>query len=439
MNFLEKTRSIFLGKNKRIAQGAFWSAVGTFFGSAISILTYMAIARLLGKDGYGQFSIVQTTVTMIGVTVGLSFGAIATKDVAILKFDKQKLSFQLKKITKSVLIVTGIAFFTFLMFSNIISNEILKSSDLNIYLIIASPLIILLACDSLLKSILIGFEAMKDFAFLTISGATLTMLFCIIGAHFFQIIGVLLGLLIALSFQCYLGSLFIRKQNLSSTSMIRDERNVVFENQSLIYVITPTLLSAYIVPLSHWVSQLIIARSSYGFAAVAVISVSLQWYNAVTFLPTVAGRVILPILAEFQSTGKHSDSYSLILNNVKINFGVSLLVCIGVILGSKFIMSGYGSDFVYASRALWLTSGAAVLSISVAPIGQWLFATSKYWTGMFLNAIWALIFLSLSYVLHDSMGPLGILTALASAYAIHATILIMFFYTKVKNEISLNR
>ena len=59
---------------QRFLGGAAWSIVGSVTSNIINLATLMVVARLLGKENYGQFIIVQSTIAMVGVFAGFGIG-----------------------------------------------------------------------------------------------------------------------------------------------------------------------------------------------------------------------------------------------------------------------------------------------------------------------------------------------------------------------------
>ena len=55
----------------RFARGAFWALMGTVVSQGLFLLASMALARLLGKEQFGGFDVINGTVLMFGVFAGL--------------------------------------------------------------------------------------------------------------------------------------------------------------------------------------------------------------------------------------------------------------------------------------------------------------------------------------------------------------------------------
>ena len=66
----------------RLARGAFWSLAGALISRGLGLAAWIIVARVLGKEGFGELGIIQSTVGMFGVLAGFGLGMTATKHVA---------------------------------------------------------------------------------------------------------------------------------------------------------------------------------------------------------------------------------------------------------------------------------------------------------------------------------------------------------------------
>lgn len=66
----------------RLARGVFWSMAGAVISRGLMLVATVLVARMLGKTGYGELGMIQSTVGMFGVFAGFGLGLTATKHVA---------------------------------------------------------------------------------------------------------------------------------------------------------------------------------------------------------------------------------------------------------------------------------------------------------------------------------------------------------------------
>src|SRR6267154_846908 len=69
----------------RMARGAFWALVSSVVVKTASFVQAVALARLLGIAGFGEWGLLLSTVATMGVITSFGAGQVATKYVAELK------------------------------------------------------------------------------------------------------------------------------------------------------------------------------------------------------------------------------------------------------------------------------------------------------------------------------------------------------------------
>ncbi len=70
---------------RRFLGGAAWSVIGSIVSSGITLIMLMLVARLLSKETYGQFIIIQSTLNMVGVFAGFGIGLASIRYTAALR------------------------------------------------------------------------------------------------------------------------------------------------------------------------------------------------------------------------------------------------------------------------------------------------------------------------------------------------------------------
>lgn len=66
----------------RLVHGAFWSLLVTVAARLLALTASILAVRLLGKGGFGELGIIQTTIGMFGTLAGFGLGLTATKHIA---------------------------------------------------------------------------------------------------------------------------------------------------------------------------------------------------------------------------------------------------------------------------------------------------------------------------------------------------------------------
>ncbi len=404
---------------RRFFGGAAWSVGGAVVSSALSLITMIIIARLLGKETYGQFVVVQSTLGMVGVFAGFGIGTTATRYMAELKLrDTARLARILALTERSVLIFGLIATIALALLSKFIASTTLNSPSLSIPLSIAAFSVFFAAFDSYQKSILIGLESMRAFAIGTVVGTAASVPIMLILANIYGLNGVAGAMVISTVIQSGI-SRFQVKSQLNHFAISREARGCLKEWRILRDFSLPALLGGLLVAPAHWICQALLANTPNGYSELAILGVAMQWFNLVMYLPNIAGRVLLPILTENFSSGDHVQSAKVLKLAIVSNLAVVIPVIILIAIASPWIMLAYGSGFGDGAQSLVLAALIAILVVGAMPVGQILAAGGRMWLGATMNFGWAIIYLGSAYLLAKH-GAVGIVASLGIAYLGHS-------------------
>jgi O-antigen/teichoic acid export membrane protein len=389
--------------------------MGAIFASGLTLLTMMSLARILNSEDYGKFILIQSSVGMVGVLAGFGIGTTSIRYVAELKVvNPFRLGKVLALTERVIFIFSIIASLLLIISSSFISSNLLNTPSLRIPLQIAGFSIFFSAIDAYQKSVLVGFEKMKVLAKGTLLGVILGAPIIYFLTVFLGLVGAALGLVLMAIVQCII-SRYQMITVLNKSQITKDADGCFIEWKVLRDFSFPALLSSLMIAPAHWTSQVLLANTEFGFTQVAIIGVAMQWFYAVQFIPTAAGRVILPILTERLALKDNFKAVKLLKITTITNFLVILIIAVLAIYLSPFFIRGYGFELNGAKESLNLILMIAVLVVSSAPTGQMLAASNKMWIGVAMNAGWAVIYIAGCYMLLD-FGAFGVVMALGIAY-----------------------
>jgi O-antigen/teichoic acid export membrane protein len=387
----------------------------------------MLVAKDLGKENYGKFVILQSTLIVISLIAGFGINTIASRYTAEYKSNELSKLLHLLRVCKLFILYFGIstALITILL-SNWISLHIFKSPDLKIPVMIIGFTALFVAIDSFQKSVLVGLEAMKQFSKGTVLGAFLTLPILIILTQTHGLIGSTAGLLLGSITQCVISKCLMQQElEKIATPEICHDGGVKIKH--ILSLSIPSFLSNIVVPPAHWIAQILVSGTSGGYQQVAVLGIAMQWFNVIMFIPGTTGRILLPILSETLSKGARDNSKKVLLLSIATNALSTFPIFILITLFSKYIMSLYGDSFSNETLALILSVSTATILSWITPIGALVIATSRFWLGAMMNLLWATIYISLSFKLRE-FGAAGIMCSLLIAYAAHSIWTILFYF-----------
>jgi O-antigen/teichoic acid export membrane protein len=66
----------------RLVLGVFWSAIGAVVSRSLALVAGIVIARLIGKAAFGEYGVIQSTLSMFSAFAMFGVGLTATKHIA---------------------------------------------------------------------------------------------------------------------------------------------------------------------------------------------------------------------------------------------------------------------------------------------------------------------------------------------------------------------
>ena len=424
---------------QRFADGTLWSFCAGLIYNGTFLLVGILLSNLLGKYSYGQYGMVRSTVNMFLVFASFALGTTATKYVAEYRFaNKEKTE---RIINLSLLVAITLAFISGIiccLFSGYIANETLHTPSLIISLRLGALMIFVMTIYSVVNGVLIGYEEF----FLIFKQNLIAAVFLLIGSscggYFFQLNGALCGLLlylfISLGIGCYyLRKIYIREKLKFSFQGVVQEISVLWKFS------LPTALGGLVYTPIIWIVNTILVNSPAGYEAMAGLDIIRQWYSSVLFLPTVAGRVVLPLLSNFSQATQARSYNKVLLYSLLVNVGSALLIGTVLYLFSPILLSMYGPSFADLKNPLGIMMLVAVIFVANSIVGQVILSKNYAWWGFLFNSIWATIFLLLNiyFVKEQNMGIIGVTCSYLISYLLHTVIQSMFCWLVLRNKLFL--
>ena len=177
--------------------GALWSLSGALIARGLGLLASMLVARMLGKEGFGELGIIQSTVGMFGIFAGFGLGMTATKIVA--EYRDQDPSKAGRTIALSNLVAVGtgaLMTLALLVLAPWLASRTLAAPHLSRLLRIGSGLLLLGAVTGAQTGAMAGFEAFRALALVNLLTGVLAFPLMVGGVWMGGLRGASLGLLL---------------------------------------------------------------------------------------------------------------------------------------------------------------------------------------------------------------------------------------------------
>jgi O-antigen/teichoic acid export membrane protein len=409
----------------RLAKGVFWSVVGTVISRGLTLLAMLFVARILGKSGFGELGMIESSIGMFGTFAGFGLAITATKYVGELRITDPDRAGRILGLSGITALSTGIFFTVILfLFAPWFTSHILNASHLEDVFKIGAFLVLLNAVNGAQLGALAGFEAFKAIARINLFCGLISFPMLITGAFVNGLTGTVCAQVLNLVVNCFLSYLTLRKEAYRCNIPILI-KSCTQEMPILWKFSLPAVLGYIMVGPANWGASAILVNQPDGYSEMGIFAATNQWYVALMFIPRLLGNVMLPVLSEFNGQDKMAESHKILITAIKTSVIVTLPIIIIASIASPFIMSLYGEGFRQGWPTFIVILLTTALEIIITTVGASLAASGKLWISFKWNACWAVSFLFLTQLLID-FGALGLAAAKFLSYLGLTTYIIIY-------------
>ncbi len=214
MVFHKKFDFIRLITQNNLAKDSFWALLGSVIGQGLSLIAGIFVARILGKELYGAYGIVKTTLVQITIFSSFGLGYTLTRFVAQRKNEAEEQN-SIRGLVSFAMNVTLIvsAFISFLVF--VFAKQIaiwLDYPSLYVMLRISSVAVIFNAINSTQVGAMSGFKDFKQVSINRIYTGIVTLVLSVCLANWFGLIGAVVALALSFVFNSLINRFSIEKR-----------------------------------------------------------------------------------------------------------------------------------------------------------------------------------------------------------------------------------
>jgi O-antigen/teichoic acid export membrane protein len=419
----------------RLAHGAFWSVAGAGILRVFTLAASVVTGRILGKETYGEYGILASTLTTFQAFAGLGLAMTATKFVAELRRRDPARAGRILALSAVVSAGAGLLTAGLLWaFAPWLAAHTLGAPHLGGLLRVASIGVLFATLAGNQAGALAGFEAFRTMARLNAWSGLLGIPITVAGVLIFGLEGAVWAVVLSAAVQWLLTHLALRR--LARESGIAVPLGEWWREQSVLWSFSlPALAQGVMVGPVNWIATAVLVNHPGGYAEMGAYSAANQWFAAVLFLPTALCGPVLPVLSERMNGGDAAGARKVLLAAVAMNAVAAIPIAVAGVAFSSRIMGMYGPGFAEAWPTFSLVLATAGVVAIANPIGYVLAASGRLWLGFAMNSGWAAIFLGATVAL-AGRGAFGIAGARLIAYLAHAVWTVWFALAFLRTRVA---
>lgn len=322
--------------SSKLFKDSFWAVFGNGIGNCLLLVAGIIIARILGKDLYGEYGMVKTTMFHIGYFATLGLGFTSTKFIA----DAIHQAHGCLRSTIKVTILATFLFslvlcFTLFLFSQPIANWIEEPSVAPTFKALGI-IIVFRALSVTSIGILAGFKDFKRTGINSIISGLVLLVFAYPLTIWWGLNGAFIALALSQGVNASFNLFFVAKRYCS----VEGEDKI---GKKIIVFTLPVAIQELSYMISTWGGTMVLTKYA-SLGEVGLWSAASQWNAIILFIPSLLSNVVLSYLSGLSS---QQDSHDRMLKKMLgINFMCSFVPFVVVYALAGFIASFYGESFV---------------------------------------------------------------------------------------------
>jgi O-antigen/teichoic acid export membrane protein len=389
----------------RFLQGVSWNTAASILSQGSVLIGTVIMARLLGAESFGIFSMVQSTalvlVTMISGGMNVTTSKL-TSELAGRK-DWARLGSTAALCLMTALVLSFL-FATALWFSSgsMASMLYITSSNAAMLLKLSSIYVFFWSIWWCQTGILSGLEAFSRLTAIQLVQAVLSLLLVTVMTWLYQLPGATAAWVLSAVTSVALHQWAIHRE-LRARNTALSIRGGWKERRVLLTSALPASLSGMIPSIALWLNNAILVRQAGGLEQMAMFQAANVLRNLILFVPLLLTRVTSAMLSNLLGGGDQAGYHRIARLHTAVSFGAALVVALVVAVGSPYLFQLFGSEFEGAQQVLLILSASAILETLASSFYQPIFALGRMWSNVIVVTGWSLV-LVMVFVFYTKTG-----------------------------------
>ena len=380
-------------RNNSLFKDSFWAVGGNGIGNALMLFSGIFIARTIGKDLYGEYGMVKTTMFLMALFSTFALGDTSTKFIA--EYIQKDVSF-IRKIIHASFRISFVCSATLCVLLVIFSKKLavfINTPQLEEAFKFLGIIIVFRSINTVGAGILGGFKAYKKLGINNIIAGVTMLTLAIPGTLYWSLYGALCALLLSQVTLSILNTYQVYK--FSKMYLIPNVPKGSFEKELLLFSY-PFALNELVYSLSSWGCSLLVAKYA-TIGDLGMLSACNQWNAIILFMPGLLGNVVLSYLST-TAVSNMSTHKMIIRRMLIVNFVCTFIPFVMVIMASGYIADYYGPTFKGMEMVLGIKVLCTIFMCLTRVYQSNLMSEGKKWLAFYIRSSYNILDLLLTYI-----------------------------------------
>jgi O-antigen/teichoic acid export membrane protein len=397
----------------RLIKGTALNTIAVSFNQGSTLIISIIVARLLMKQSFGEFSMVQGTLITGAALSQLATGYTASKYIAEYRSTNPEKAGRIMGLCAIVSgLVAGGAVLVLFVMAPWLAKTMLNAPHLATGLRIGSGFLFFSAINGYQTGALSGLEAYGGLAKAGVFSGIITVAAVSLGAWRGGLNGALIGLSMSAFIRCAFHYGWLRIESRFQSIRPRYRDSLGKEKAILFNFALPAALSSYYTLPMIWLANSVLVRQPGGYGEMALYSAANNLRILVLFLPNIMNNVGLSILNYEKAKGDPKLFHQLFKSNMASMFLVTLGGAAFVGIFGSLILRLFGRDFAAGRILLRILLASCLFEGLSIGLYQYIQSHARIWLSFFgINVPREAFLVIMAYVLIPSLGGAGLALA----------------------------
>jgi O-antigen/teichoic acid export membrane protein len=400
---------------QRFVSGVGWNVLGAVFNQGSTFVLGIIVANALGREKYGLFGFLQSTMLLFTSMGHLAMGFVATKFVAEYRTTQKERAGRVLVACLAFAAVSGaLATLVAMGGARLIAERVTHRAGVESLIRIVAPGIFFLVITTACTGALIGFENFRRNA---LGGVISGIVYLALGAAMAQrgtVGGVLFGIVLSFVLQTAVMVSLVLSEARRQQVPVRwsSLRSLGAERSSLLHVAIPAALSGFSTVPALWLATSILVRQHNGIDQMALFAAAQAIRTVVVFLPYLINSVGFSVLSNHRGASDGAGFRHAFWMNMAAVVSVATAGAAVIILIGPYLLRTYGPTFTDAYPVLVILISSTIPETLALATYQVIQTRGHIWRSFFLVALPRDVSLVLLAIpLTRSYGAAGLATA----------------------------
>lgn len=364
---------------QRLSHGITWTFAATLCTQGGTFLANIIIANMLGREVFGEFGMVRSTLLTVAMVLCLASGLTASKYVAEFRMtDKARAG---RIVALCSLVTSVMALVATLGLSGTASwlaQDMLKAPHLTWALVLAAGVTFFLMLTTYQSGVLAGLEDYRSLAGAGLVGMALLLTVTPLACRVWGLQGALVGMGANVVAQ-WAGMLWLVRRGMARQGIAADWRHAWRERRILWDFALPAAMTGFTTFPALWLGSTVLARQANGFQHVGLYNAAENIRILAMLVPQIVWRVALSVLSNQKGVGDDRRYRRVVWAMLTLMGGAAAVGSIALALAGPWALAIFGRDFTNGQTALLLLLLSAVPESLALAGGQVVLSHARMW------------------------------------------------------------